>query len=391
MGIIVKKSNKKINFNIFLERNEDILEESNYVYTLNLQERYTSDRNNSNKYRLSGSLNLITFNNLSIDDIVNNYIFEVYYGIEKTKLLGLMVKNENLNSEIKTLTTKYNYENIEYNDIKHNLNINDIIYIHEVKQTFVVNNIISDTEFEISDNSLLLNYSYLTISKVELINDVLIETDYYLCKGKKLGELFLRKNSFNKDIYNNNSYLYFNNFELDLSNLLDENELPVTNLFIKIKHKTNNEYFLNRRVYTDDDLLGIFSFNNYSFEFGINQINKIKKENFLFDSIIQIPVKKFFNTTFETDDITLIGPNAKFINNLGLWVWREILLYGSFDEQENFNYPFVSGTNYINKDITLIIKPQDITILSNYNDVNNLINNLKDKIKTKDINNQFEC
>lgn len=218
----------------------------------------------------------------------------------------------------------------------------------------------------------------------------------------ELKDINLYNCGFSKNIFNEQTYLFNYNIDIDVKDQVDYFNKPITELylyfdyqletskgevllskdynnlsnetkFITVTRTSNEEYELNDLIISnlvkrgDQDFDEIivneqeyrirYSFNGNQLQFRYNPFIKIKLRDYN-DTLY------YGNINGNTKNIINIPSYAKFVGdpNLGNVIWKEILPHGFIDPISGLgvNFPFINNVHYVYTDNILAIRP-DLT------------------------------
>lgn len=194
----------------------------------------------------------------------------------------------------------------------------------------------------------------------------------------------------------NPSFITVPNINL-ITNSTDNSATPLETI-----NENNSEFILDivefsKTNYTETKLIDIsYRFNRIDREIGNNNIDNInmgvRHEGYKYTPFFNIKTKNIStNIEFGLEETDIIPEYAILLAD-GRYIWRDILDIGFNDDIENqIDYPFLNGANYIFSDLKLFIHRQDAYNLYNlrYNSFpNDVIGNIIDYsfIRVKKIN-----
>lgn len=349
----VDSINTDSTINLKLDSNKKNIIDYNKQEFIDVSELFDNERQNSEKYRIFGSINYFS--------LLNN-INEDYYNIED--FFRIKEPDEN---NLRNITTDFN-----------------IFIVKPIppEDYRLVNGNLSDGYEEIGTNSLYLR-SFEIISEIN-------KTNY-----TKLG---YSVNLFNEEIYG-----YIFNEVFDIKNEVDGLGFPLDELYLYFQYipKLNGEdnaETVRRRVFSGlSSSKLLFNFTNLSVgDIIYGDIIRYNEEN-LTQTIIReqeyfidvpyengtirlkynpfMPIKlrqysddiervSLDSTVYE--EIESVPDYAKVVDNY--YVWKNFIDKGFIDPLtgQGVDYPFINDTNYIHKNITLSVIP-DLTASSTSN------------------------
>lgn len=317
--------------------NEDI------TSNIELSNLFNQEREESNKYRLIGSINYLSL----LNNLKNNYVdikdfFYRYDGGDNPK---------NIFNTFKIYIVK---KSTVYTDLGNNYYKERYEILTELKDINLYNCGFSRNIF--NEQLFLFNYN------VDI--DVKDKFDYF---NKPITELFL-----------------FFDYQLDTS----KNEVIITKDYNSLSNENNNLNITRTTnvVYEIDDLVISNLIKREDDQFDETVINEqeykirytfnSKQLQFKYNPFIKIKLRDYNSTVYSgningnTKNIINIPYYAKFVGdpNEGNVIWKEILPHGFIDPVTNLgvNFPFVNNTHYVYTNNILAIRP-DLSNIQTFN------------------------
>lgn len=219
-----------------------------------------------------------------------------------------------------------------------------------------------------------------------------------------LNDIQLFNCGFSKNIFFEQNYLYNYNIEIDVKNIKDYFNKPITELYLYFDYKlnTNKNEILIKKDYNqfsnENNNLNINQTTNINYDINDYIIgNLIEKENnnfdekiinkqthkirlsfenrflrFKYNPFIKIKLRDYNDTVYygntnaNTKNIIKIPEYAKTVGNIedGNVIWKELLPHGFIDPISGLgvNFPFINGRHYIYTNNIFAIQP-DLTHL----------------------------
>lgn len=400
---IVKKTINGLT-KIDINKNKLKLNNDNWVIAL-----LKSNQIRTNNLNFKGYKN-ITWNNLSLD-LSDGLPAKIFYSkdINNFGILFLLKHNLSVGDKVFIKSSSDKLATDLYTIIRINGNViyinHPAIIINKNNQTTVESNIqeevlsFFDVSGEntnpISNNSNIVNYVDVSVMEDNTVNPF-HKVDFMISKIKEreklqyyiktlevidvidsVDDIQMATNFYNKKI---GKYI-FNN-DLNIENMINNLNHPLTDIFIGVFKKNNGinnhicdfEFFANK----SGKFSGIKNITNKTFSVGDIMLHSICE--YSQDNLEEIELD-YIHHKFSIDDITfnynpyskiqlkMLGniltdtvdenvPKYSFYNSRdGNYMWRNILDIGEYDDNGLvLNYPFLNGCHYIYKPVTFFLK-----------------------------------